>query len=121
VRGIRGESVEALITEFRSLAIQQREAMEEGNHRLANRLDDRVMRVYSKLTTRGHTSQAALLALLDDQDPRVRIWAVVYALEVAPDRAETVLEELDHTATGVLGVSAMHALHRLRQRRQQSP
>ena len=70
---------------------------------------DLLIAIYSELRRRGEESQRALLPLLADKDPGVRLWAGTHALEFAPRSAVPVLKALD-SVDGFYGITASISL-----------
>jgi hypothetical protein len=60
----------------------------------ANKQHDIIAAIYREIRKRGIDAQSALLALLDHDEPPVRMWAAAHALEFAPARGEAVLTDL---------------------------
>lgn len=84
-----------IIVTYRTAAVAHLAHSSEGAYKKANPQAEIIAACYRELRSRGQRSQAALLALLDDRDAAVRMWAGSHALEFAPELAEPVLTELE--------------------------
>ena len=84
----------ALQAAYVEAALTHAHASGEGNHRTANRAYERLSAVVRELRARGTEAQGVLLLLLDDERIQVRGRAAAHALELAPERACRVLEEI---------------------------
>ncbi len=75
-----------------------------------NRAADCLAAVYRELRRRGPDAQAALLPLVTDPNPGVRLWAAVHALEFDPARGEPVVAEAARSDPSLRGFSAQITL-----------
>lgn len=64
----------------------------------------------AKIISRGPEAQEAFLNLLVQADPWVRLQCASHAVEFAPERSESALDEL-HKLHGIIGAEAGLALH----------
>ena len=106
-----------LVARYARAAKRHGEATASGD-RPANTEADLIAAVYRELRTRE--SQAALLDLLDNEDPGVRAWAGAHALGFAPERGEPTLADLAESP-GLLGFGAEMTLREWRAGRLQFP
>ena len=88
-------SVQALLERYASAASAHGKGTEEGDHRATNAAYASLKSVYDDLRSHGSEGQTALLALTEDPDPWVRLWAGAHALEFAPSVGERTLLDLE--------------------------
>jgi len=93
-------SVDALRAEYRALVVEWDGASDAP--KAANRLFDALHALYKQLRT-SEEGRSAITGLLDDPVPAVRLAAATHSLAWRPERAETVLEELER-------VDSLHAV-----------
>lgn len=93
-RTARGADVRSLIDEYVELAKLHGLALSGFDHKKANRLHSRIMKVHRELLALGPDARSGLLGLLEHPDMSVRCWAASQSLEFAPERAEPVLRQL---------------------------
>jgi hypothetical protein len=93
-----------LIADFVSIASQRGIAAEEGNAQLANRLLVHLGKVKKRLDSAGEPGRAAVLSILNDPNPWVRLEAANHALSFAETKAKAVLENLraERTSAGLM-------------------
>ena len=105
-RGTRdkGNRSTQLIADFVSIASQRGIAAEEGNAQLANRLLVQLGKVKKRLDSAGELGRAAVLSILNDPNPWVRLEAANHALSFAETEAKAVLENLraERTSAGLM-------------------
>ncbi|NBC45912.1 DUF2019 domain-containing protein [Corallococcus exiguus] len=82
------------------------QASVEGKHRAANTQYARLITAWRELRAQGKDGRSALTGLLQDSNPRVRLWAASHALEFAPVLAEAELERLALGPAGVVRLDA---------------
>jgi hypothetical protein len=70
----------------------------------ANRAHDQLHHTY-KLLRQTHEGRQALVSLMDDPDPGVRMWAAAHSLQWETEKAKAVLQELIQVG-GLLGFEA---------------
>jgi hypothetical protein len=87
-------SVEQLVQEFASLAIEQDEALLSNAQSKANRLFWKLEAVESELRARPGDQRTALLPLYDNENMQVRVKAAKATLAVAPHAARAQLEAI---------------------------
>jgi hypothetical protein len=104
--------VPTLIAAYRAAAFEHGAATDAGDHRKANRHHGVIAGIYRELRNRGGDACAALLPLLDDISPYVRLWTAAHALTFAPERWEPVLRRLAQ-AQGLVGFDAEMTLREL--------
>lgn len=83
-----------LIAAYSEAARTQGDATETGDYKTGNKASDLIAAIYAELRRRGRDSQCALLPLLTDDDPGVRLWSASHALEFSPSEGEPVLQVL---------------------------
>ncbi len=91
---LKKASLSELVDAYADAARDHGSATESGEYKKANKAADLLAAIYSELRRRGRESQTALLPLLEDDDPRVRLWSASHALEFAPSDGERVLVAL---------------------------
>src|SRR5262245_61169894 len=91
---LRNADLMDLIAAYSDAARTQGHATETGDHKAGNKASDLLAAIYSELRNRGREAQRALLPLLNDDDPGVRLWSASHALEFSPSDAERVLKAL---------------------------
>jgi HEAT repeat protein len=103
-------TTEKLAAELALLAKERGDALRAGDPKRANSKFHRMARIYREISNRGAAAQRQLLALLDKEDPYVRLSVATYALEFDAKRAVPVLEEIDEKESGTLGFTASMVL-----------
>ena len=100
----KGDRSTQLIADFVSVASRRGIAAEEGNAQLANRLLAQLGKVKKRLDSAGEPGRAAVLSILNDPNPWVRLEAANHALTFAEARAKAVLENLrvERTSAGLM-------------------
>jgi len=106
--------VPSLVSQYADAALANRRAIDNGDHRTANRHYEIVAAIYRELRRRGADAQRALLPLLTHPEPGVRAWAAAHAMEFAPADGEPVLTALTN-APKALGMSATMTLRQWRE------
>ncbi|RUO89666.1 DUF2019 domain-containing protein [Corallococcus sp. AB018] len=96
----------SLVRTYAEAAELHGQASVEGKHRAANTQYARLMAAWRELRNRGEAGRSALTGLLQDSNPRVRLWAASHALEFAPVLAEAELERLAQGPAGVVRLDA---------------
>src|SRR5438105_3206183 len=91
----RAASISELVAEYERAASAHGVATRTGDRTMSNRAHHRLSSVYRILRERGLDAQKALLPLLDNVDPAVRLWAGAHALEFAPDQGRETLAILE--------------------------
>ncbi|WP_375754550.1 DUF2019 domain-containing protein [Corallococcus exercitus] len=99
-------SIHELVAAFAKAAELHGQASIEGAHRAANAQYDKLNAAGRELRTRGEDGRSALTGLLQDSNPRVRLWAASHALEFAPVLAEAERERLSQGPAGVVRLDA---------------
>ena len=77
-------TLDELIAAYRDAALTQGEATESGDYKAGNKASELLTAIYAELHRRGDEAQRALLPLLDDAAPGVRLWSASHTLEFAP-------------------------------------
>ncbi len=95
-------------------------ATETGDYKKGNKASDLLTKIYAELRHRGLESQRALLPLLKDSNPGVRLWSASHVLEFSPSDGECVLEDLIPTGK-LLGLCAQTTLEEWREGRLKYP
>lgn len=99
---VRKASIDELIMAFSEAARTQVDAIDEhADHKTANRASDLLFAIEVELRQRGRDAQCALLPLLKDDHPGVRLWAASLALEFSPSDGEPVLQALTQVTRSV--------------------
>lgn len=93
---------------FRALAIEHSKVMEEGNHKLANRIHNELTQLYRQKKDSNELS--FFVVLTKDNNDFVRHWAATFSIKESPEVAESVLTELA-SQTSIVGLSAKTTLH----------
>jgi len=89
---MRERSVAQLLGDYAMAAVNHREASRAGDYEKVNPAADALTEIVRVLRDRGDL--ARLLSLLNDDRVEVRGWAAAHSLEIAPERAERVLETI---------------------------
>ena len=105
-RDIRTLDTASLVTMYARSAAAHGRSLDTADSKSANRHADVLAAVYRELRARGRDAQLALMPLLNDPDPNVRVWAAGHALEFAPEDGEKVLTEMAAAFKGLIGWSA---------------
>ncbi|RKG83040.1 DUF2019 domain-containing protein [Corallococcus sp. CA049B] len=103
---LKQASIHELVAAFAKAAELHGQASVEGRHRSANTQYARLTATWRELRTRGEAGRSALTGLLQDSNPRVRLWAASHALEFTPMLAEAELERLSQGPAGVVRLDA---------------
>jgi hypothetical protein len=112
-REIKKADVAELVTAYIEAAAAHGRASAEGDYKTANPRANELIAIYHELRARGPEVQAALLPLLDSDDPHVRLSVAAHALEFAPNQGESVLEGLV-SLPGMVGLDAQMTLREWR-------
>ena len=91
---IKKAELEELIKAYSEAAKIQGESTENGDYKTGNKASDLLSAIYAELKRRGHDAQAALLPLLHNDDPGIRLWAASHAMEFSPSEGKPVLKAL---------------------------
>jgi hypothetical protein len=83
-----------LVSVFRETARSRGACLQSGDYRRGNKAAALLKTIYAELRRRGADSQSALLPLLEDGDPGVRLEAATRVWDFASDKAAPVLEVL---------------------------
>jgi len=101
-----------LVELFREYAVMQQRVLLDSNTRKYNKLYDKMAAVDAELRSRGLEARKSLLALLSDENFRVRYAAAVKSLGVDRDRAISVLREIEAShmmpEAGAAGMTLLH-------------
>jgi hypothetical protein len=87
-------TVSQLVDEFRAFALAQFEAELNDEITKYNRLYDKIVAVKDELKGRAGDQRSALVPLLSDPNPQVRLKAAQWALAVEPVAARQTLQEI---------------------------
>jgi hypothetical protein len=93
-REVKKADLPALIKAYSESAMIQGQATESSDYKTGNKASELISVIYSELRHRGIDSQRALIPLLGDSDPGVRLWAASHAMEFSPTDGEPVLKSL---------------------------
>jgi hypothetical protein len=93
-RELRNAELSELIAAYSEAAQIEGQAIESGDFRTENKASDLLAAIYSELRRRGREAQCALLPLLNERDPGIRLWAASHALDFSPSDGQPVLEAL---------------------------
>jgi hypothetical protein len=94
IAAIKKASVAQLLGEYEEAALAHRAGSRTGEYKKANAAYHRLAAVLRELRSRGPEAHSALLRLLEDPRLDIRGWVAAHALEMAPERAEKVLEAI---------------------------
>ena len=109
------QPIHTMIEKYREAARRHGEATERGDDKVANKTAEVIAAAHREIVSCGEAASDALLALLDDVEPGVRLWAAADLLDRYPDKAVPVLAELVST-TRLIGMSAQQTLKEWRGR-----
>lgn len=107
---MKRKSTADLLIEYRATALLHGQATDAGDSRRCNRAHDKIRRLQRVLRERGDEFQQGILALLDDEDLHVRVWAASDALAFAPDEAVRVLRKIAGLPRGLASFDAKMTL-----------
>ena len=93
-REIKKAELNELIRAYSEAAKVQGQATESGDYTTGNKASDLISAIYSELRRRGSDAQSALLPLLREDDPGIRLWAASHAMDFTPNDGEPVLKAL---------------------------
>lgn len=110
-----------LQSDYIRLAMEHATALEQGDHRLANRCFDHLRKLRREFTRRGPAGEKALVDLLESESLAVRVWAATHALEFAGSAAESVLARAADGPASPLRLSAEMMLREWRARERSEP
>ena len=88
------DATEHLVSVFRDNCLVQDETYISGNTKKRNRLFFANVDIVKELASRPGDERRALLPLLDDENPHVRVQAAKFAYPVAPAECHACLEEI---------------------------
>lgn len=103
---LKGLTTDQLVEKYRELSARHGHAIEEGNHKAANRDFDVIVAINKELRARGIEVHRQLLSLLNDPEPGTRCWAATDVLAFAPQEGERVLAELAKVPKSLVGLTA---------------
>ena len=107
---LKTASVDELIRTYSAAAAAAGRATEAGDYKTNNRNVDIIAKIYDELRVRGREALLSLLPLLHHEDPGVRCSAAADTLEISPEQAERVLEDLAPTPNSLVAFNARMAL-----------
>jgi len=87
-------SVEALVEQFRLMALAQDEALLDDEHTKYNRLFDKMEEVKGELKSRPDDGRRAMLPLLAHSNAQVRLKAAIALLAFEPEAARAALQRI---------------------------
>src|SRR5438270_889587 len=105
---LNGKRSAELLQLYEDAARRHGEATEEGDPESGNQAHDEIVALRHELKRRGH--EMLLCQLLKSFNGSVRGWAATHLLDVVPDQAVPVLEELSKEKRGYLGLGARMTL-----------
>lgn len=88
-------------------AIEHGKAIANGDHKQANKLNNKLQSIYVK--TWKQNWQNIFGELINHDDENVRLWAATFSLKSTPDLAEKTLQELSEL-TNITGLTAQTTL-----------
>lgn len=90
---------------FRTLAFEHGLATLNGDHKMANKIHDKLHDIYK--TTMEENRMDIFVDFLgnENEDEKVKLWAATFSLKVAPKLAEMELENLSNTKS-IIGLNA---------------
>ena len=103
------QSIVDLIAAYRRHAVEHGVATAAGDYKKGNAHHDRLIEAVGSLRQRGGEGDHALLALLRDENPWVRVWAATHSLTVDEALARRTLESLS-ADPGIVGFDARTVL-----------
>lgn len=107
---LEGKSLEDLLAEYRTAAVDHTKGNEIGLPELTNKAADRLAALYRELQRRGPNALRMLVRYLDDINPGVRSWAASHVLDIDTEKAEQVLEAISNRYGGAIGFNAQMIL-----------
>ncbi len=113
-RDLKNLDTATLVSDYREAAAAQWASIFGGKPKAAYKHSDKVVKMYTELRRRGDAARSALLPLLEDSDPGVRVWAAAHALEFAPEKAEPILIDLVQKPRGPTATIARYTLQQWR-------
>jgi hypothetical protein len=90
----RSMSIEQLVEDFASIAVEQYKAQLYSQTAKYNRLFDKIVALKDELKRRAGDQRSALTSLFAHSNPQVRLMAAQWALAVAPAAAQAVLQKI---------------------------
>ena len=99
---------------YEEAATRQWQALQDANSKAANTQYKRIIALWKELKDRGSEGQAALLALMANSHPHVRVWAAAHVLEFHPGQAEAELERLANGPPSMIRLDAEMTLRQWR-------
>src|SRR5688572_25412694 len=88
-------SLQALVARYEDAASAHGRGTEAGDKKATNAAYKVLDIAYREIRRRGPDAQAAILGLVTNEDPWVRLWAGAHALEFAPGVGEPTLQALE--------------------------
>jgi hypothetical protein len=91
---VETSSMSELIASYEKTALEYGQAIDSGDHRTANKQNDRIRLLRKEMGRRGDDGLAAISHLMENPAAWVRLLAAGYVLRFAPQKAEPVLQQL---------------------------
>jgi hypothetical protein len=102
------KTIDELLVEYASNAIDHGVATHAGDYKRANRSHDEILRILQLLTERGE--RIRLADLLNHDDASVRCWAATHLLPFCEERARKALDDIVREGTWPASHSALVVL-----------
>jgi uncharacterized membrane-anchored protein len=113
MKNLADRTRQELLNQFRDVCLAQYETYITGNTNKYNKLFDNLVAITRELKRRGLEERRALLTLLTDKNPQVRVQAAKSVYSVAPREAKACLEVIAAAGLPDQSLSAGMTLSRL--------
>jgi uncharacterized membrane-anchored protein len=113
MKNLADRTRQELLNQFRDVCLAQYETYITGNTNKYNKLFDNLVAITRELKRRGLEERRALLTLLTDKNPQVRVQAAKSVYSVAPREAKACLEVIAAAGLPDQALSAGMTLSRL--------
>ncbi len=99
---------EEFLSKYRECAVEHGEQSIAGNSVAANKAHDQLLAILKSLCEIN--ADGAIMSLLNDETPSVRLWAAAHSLEINEEKALTTLNKLSSAGVPIISMSARYTV-----------